>query len=561
MRLHLHEETPTLIRFRVTAAALFGLILGCGDHQTVSGPPAIARVTVSPDSADVYLGKTRDYAAFAWDATGKKILGVHFTWTSSAQAVATVDTGGVVSGVAFGTARVTASASGDSASAVARVTYAPVGHIEVAYQESVPVLDTMQITVTIYSVYNEVITGPRVVFYPDTAVFTVDSTGLAVARGVGPMGLAISVDYAYAQPTLVGVADYQSISGGRNHTCGITQHGWTLCWGGIPTGADPSRVRSIPFLASDRVKLTAVASGSGFSCGIAVDGHGYCWGANEGGQLGNGMNTTTEQFVEVQGAAPLVSITAGEYHACGLRADSTAWCWGSNGGSSIGVGPPSSGIYLPTPVAGAHRFTTIDARGQLTCGVTQGGTIYCWGIGAVGADSATAIGLDTVPTPVLANTPFRTVTVGPEHACALTETDDAYCWGTGAYGRLGTGTQDDQPVPVQVATNLKFVSIAAGWRHTCALTAGGAAYCWGSNQGCQLGNGACNPDSLADMALTPQPVTGSIAFRTLTAGYIHTCGLSVDGRVYCWGGGDAGELGAGDEFRSHPVPTVVYGQR
>jgi hypothetical protein len=543
----------TLVTAGVTALGACG-----GSDEGTSGPPVIAGVTVSPESADVFLGRTFPYTAIVRDASGKKIPDVPITWSTSDPGVATVDPDGTAHGIGFGLSRLTASAGGFSATAVAHVTYAPVGRIEVTYQDTTPVLDTMQVTVTIYSVYGDVITGPTVYFSSDTAVFTVSPTGLAVARGVGPMWLSIDVEYEHAQPILVGVADYWSISAGRNHTCGVAQNGWTLCWGGIPTAAAPWRSRAMPFLASDRVKLTTVTSGSGFSCGVAVDGRGYCWGANDVGQLGNTSGVTTAELVEVQGVASLVDVTAGAFHTCSLRSDSTAWCWGSNVGSQLGVGPPSSGANTPPPVTGELRFLNIDAGGDLTCGVAVGGSTYCWGTGWTGTDSVYGLQLDTIPTPVLASAQFHTVAVGLEHVCALDEAGDAHCWGQA--GPLGTGTLDPHPLPTRVATALKFATISAGSIHTCALTMDGAAYCWGSNTACQLGNGTCTGESL-----TPQPVVGEIVFRTLTAGYHHTCGLSVDGRVYCWGWGDAGALGAGDGlgegFRSYPVPTAVYGQR
>jgi hypothetical protein len=85
-----------------------------------------------------------------------------------------------------------------------------------------------------------------------------------------------------------------------------------------------------------------------------------------------------------------------------------------------------------------------------------------------------------------------------------------------------------------------FASVAAGPMYSCALTRGGRAFCWGSDTfanlgvarpvgGC-LGNGADAPCSAA-----PVPVDSNRRFVALSAG-ARACGLTVVGRVWCWGG-------------------------
>jgi len=34
-----------------------------------------------------------------------------------------------------------------------------------------------------------------------------------------------------------------------------------------------------------------------------------------------------------------------------------------------------------------------------------------------------------------------------------------------------------------------------------------------------------------------------VKFRQLSAGYLHTCGISTDNKIYCWGNNDSGQLG------------------
>lgn len=86
------------------------------------------------------------------------------------------------------------------------------------------------------------------------------------------------------------------------------------------------------------------------------------------------------------------------------------------------------------------------------------------------------------------------------HACALVDTAQAWCWGAADQGRLGrsasetcTGFNEDFPCstqPAPVETTLRFSTLAPGADHTCGLTTDGAVYCWGGNDAGQLGSTA-----------------------------------------------------------------------
>ncbi|MGC3997557.1 MAG: hypothetical protein QM767_08715 [Anaeromyxobacter sp.] len=91
------------------------------------------------------------------------------------------------------------------------------------------------------------------------------------------------------------------------------------------------------------------------------------------------------------------------------------------------------------------------------------------------------------------------------------------------------------------------IAVAAGWAHTCAITADGAVHCWGDNRRGQLGDGTTDQrDAPVDVAL-PGPATA------LAAGYVHTC-AAVAGEAWCWGDNSTGALGDGTTTgRTAPV--------
>ena len=89
---------------------------------SVSAPAVPVSVTVSPSTGSVAVGATLNLSAQAFDANGRVVAGVQFSWSSSDQSVATVDASGLVTGVAAGSATITASTGGVSGSAAVTVT-------------------------------------------------------------------------------------------------------------------------------------------------------------------------------------------------------------------------------------------------------------------------------------------------------------------------------------------------------------------------------------------------------------------------------------------------------
>ena len=201
-----------------------------------------------------------------------------------------------------------------------------------------------------------------------------------------------------------------------------------------------------------------------------------------------------------------------------------------------------------------------------TCVTTDIGRVRCWGrsrdnrLGrtdeVVGDDEHPSTRGD-LPLPNIDHTD-----TGSEHSCAATTDGRVYCWGRGNSGRtgyLGDGSNHpvrDQPVPLSAHA----VAVSTGGEHSCALTNDGDVFCWGRGQFGRLGYGS--EDDIGDQ-VTPDDA-GAIALggraTSVTAGGQHTCALLDTNNVRCWGNRNEGRLGYGTvEVDSITTPPANYG--
>jgi alpha-tubulin suppressor-like RCC1 family protein len=271
-----------------------------------------------------------------------------------------------------------------------------------------------------------------------------------------------------------------------------------------------------------------------------------CAGDSGGGPLPEPADTAT-----LAPAGFFAELSAGFYHTCGRTPPGAVYCWGSGRGT-FGNPDPATDIAVRPHRIGDVQLDTISAGGDATCGISQG-LVLCWGLnewGQLGTpESLPRCG--TIPcsrTPIVVEvdaSTFTHISAGGGHTCAVTEAAAAFCWGYSAYGRLGFFQTQHQFTPRQIETELRFRSVVAGGSQTCGVTADDAAYCWGFGEGGQLGNGF-NTTSQA----TPAAVVGNHRFSQIALGAGHSCGLTVEGAIYCWGVNPTGGLGNGSATNS-----------
>jgi alpha-tubulin suppressor-like RCC1 family protein len=407
-----------------------------------------------------------------------------------------------------------------------------------------------------------------------------------------------------------------SISAGARYTCGLTQAGGAMCWGeglagelgtmpaelcAFPNGI-PVICSTAPLAVSDELRFKAIFAGSGHTCTILDSGRAYCWGDNSASQLGAITSETCTWYDGVQFACSTLpvavtdtlrfaSLTIGGNHTCGLTQTGVAYCWGLNDVGQLGglvhetCGRTHAPCTVsPARVAGELRFIALTAGQFHTCGIAIAGRAYCWGSNASGAlgtatqDRCVLYGRE-VPcsrSPVVLSDTlvFAVLSAGHDHTCGVTASGTAYCWGANTARQLGAPSKDHCEfgaislscgrTPVAVSSGYRFTSIGAGLGHTCALAVDGRAFCWGANDEGQLGVPA---DSAAEQCgpahfcrSLPIAVGGALSFSALSVGSNHVCGLTSADAVYCWGENSTGEVG--DGTKTPPArPVRVIGPR
>jgi alpha-tubulin suppressor-like RCC1 family protein len=253
-------------------------------------------------------------------------------------------------------------------------------------------------------------------------------------------------------------------------------------------------------------------------------------------------------------AEPLrfTSITAGTGHTCGLAEGGLVYCWGRNRDGELGVGDQRT-RPLPALVEGLPPVREVAAGSRNTCALDLAGNPYCWGRQPTAEFHGTPPGRgDWLPYRVDGNDRLESISVGLMQACGQSVTGETGCWGMyfgGNWTILFSG-----PFPFVSTPTLTHVS--TGDEHSCGIEPGGAVRCWGENELGQLGNGTTTTTIIwASSAAEPAPTSvlalGLGDTKDVSAGGQHTCALDGQGYAYCWGDNRQGQLGSGYANECH----------
>jgi alpha-tubulin suppressor-like RCC1 family protein len=427
--------------------------------------------------------------------------------------------------------------------------------------------------------------------------------------------LGVDGDAVVAVPTLLPGGPWQAVALGDHHACAIDASGAPWClgangWGQLGTGTSSQLAPTLiattqmwstvyvgfqmacaigprsgtpPILVgklacagynydgelgtSDRKSRNALpatlatdwytaAPGDNYACALDYRQSPYCWGANGGGQLGDGTTTGTGTPQAVMSTLQFGKIATSD-HTCAKDVGANLYCWGHNEHGQVGMPASANAVDTPTALAppGAGKWGDFAVGDSFTCTIYDAtnsghGNVYCWGINDTGQLGGTSVAETYVPTPVSPAIDVSHIWAGPQHACAADDNGNAWCWGYGPEGQLGNGATPSQSPPVAVSG--QWPELALGYYHTCGISPSGTLACWGDDRRGQLGIG----DTSRAVKSVPQMIDTSAwggSVLHVAAGGDHTCAVTTDQVVRCWGSNDDGALLDGKGWTTTPV--------
>ena len=168
-------------------------------------------------------------------------------------------------------------------------------------------------------------------------------------------------------------------------------------------------------------------------------------------------------------------------------------------------------------------------------------------------DAPKSVALPTAPTPAAsaADSSSVTATVTPalQHAPARSSVAPPAALASTPATIAAPAPVVAPPAPAAARSRVR---VAVGGRHSCLLAEDGRAFCWGGNDRGQLGT--ANTSRLT----MPLSAVGGGRFAALASGMAHSCAITTDGDAWCWGDNDAGQLGDGTTT-SREAPARVAG--
>ena len=225
-------------------------------------------------------------------------------------------------------------------------------------------------------------------------------------------------------------------------------------------------------------------------------------------------------------------------------ARTVSWSVLDNGGSSITdyrIQYTSDGATWTTVNDGVSTSTSVVVDG-LTRGVR-----YTFRVAAINSEGMSPYSRS------------RVFTAGEYHNCEI-RLGVPYCWGLNNRFQIGQSTASSvYPDPSVVSGVTTGVDLSAGRHHTCALLSDSTIACWGNYEQGQLGRGGSpsvsnfSPNVKVTERTSNQPLIGVVQ---VSSGLLHSCALTRDALVYCWGTRVEGQV-AGDIISTTGATTAL----
>ena len=388
-------------------------------------------------------------------------------------------------------------------------------------------------------------------------------------------------DINFPGSTVGSIHTLTALGASYDYTCLVMDNNEMKCWGsnqgaflgngGYENQYTPVGVNDLNSANCCLPNVTETSPDGRHTPALTSDGDIYVWGEDYSGQIGHG-HISCGNICEnphgpsvMPGSRMFITVATGVWHTCAITSpDMALWCWGDNENGQLGTGD-NTNRNAPTEIAlppGRHPVS-INAGWASTCVILDNGSGMCWGKNDFGHLGDGTYNDRNEPTPISIlpdNRSLVAMDLGAGHACGILDDGMVHCWGNGTFsnstsgGRLGDGTDSSSTYPraVSLPEGRTAISIDVGIDHTCAILNDSSAVCWGLNEQGQLGDGTTINST------TPVSVSmpSGLGIAEISAGWIHTCAISTNASVYCWGHHGEGALGLGEDVDSD-VPAFV----
>lgn len=325
----------------------------------------------------------------------------------------------------------------------------------------------------------------------------------------------------------------QALAAAGRGTCAADNLQTLWCWGEISGGRGVQR-RPVALSAGGWTAVALGGRAAAHGCAIHFQGSLWCWGANTARQLGQDSGASADAPLLVADG-PWERVATSETVSCAVRAGGALWCWGEP--DRVPLTAATGLLQQVNDQLGYERIELGETHG---CSIRQG-VLSCWGENRGGQLGIGELVGETLALPrAIAGEQWRELAVGATHTCGIRRDQSLWCWGGNDFGQLGQGAAAGAAAsPLRVEPASRWQVVAAGDAHTCAITDQGELYCWGSNERGQLG---------IDAAVAPSPVRVGERrdYRALALGSEHSCAVTAVGSVWCWGNNQHGQVGVGD---------------
>jgi alpha-tubulin suppressor-like RCC1 family protein len=256
----------------------------------------------------------------------------------------------------------------------------------------------------------------------------------------------------------------------------------------------------------------------------------------------------------------------------------TSYCWGNNINGTLGDGSTQSKA-LPSVVSGGIVFNKIISGFDASCGIEDvTNNLYCWGAWPIGHVFNVFVKSnlydDILKTPKkISDGSYKDMSMSST-LCVQRMSDDKWeCIGRNDHGQVGAGFisaygSDPAIVPatdslVLIDTNVNLRDLKINNFSACGLDDDGKVWCWGGDDFGQLGR----PISAPSMSYTrPQRTLWNNQYKSIYSGSGRFyCGITLDDRLECWGSNLYCELArpkvdsAGERFIQSDVPVEIQG--